>query len=204
MTPRAGAAHRRVPALDDRRRDRDERPTAMRARGRAIVRRQGRVPRLATPCGGDGSRVGPDLTRIGLVRRAASSSASLLEPEAEVQPENRFYKVTPKSGEAVIGPAAESRHVSRCSSSISTSGCARSRSPIFREHGFDARRCRRRATSFSTQEIADVVSYLVVAARRGRPYESTNRKSSMSWARVSVGLVAAGSAATLKSRSSAS
>ena len=42
---------------------------------------------------GRGSRVGPDLSRIGRVRRAGELERSLLEPEAEVQPENRFYKV---------------------------------------------------------------------------------------------------------------
>ena len=36
---------------------------------------------------GSGSRVGPDLTRIGLLRRASELERSLLDPTAEVQPE---------------------------------------------------------------------------------------------------------------------
>jgi cytochrome c oxidase cbb3-type subunit III len=52
---------------------------------------------------GVGSRVGPDLARVGQLRRAGELERSLLDPKAEVQPENRFYKVTPKNGEPVVG-----------------------------------------------------------------------------------------------------
>jgi putative heme-binding domain-containing protein len=52
---------------------------------------------------GAGSRVGPDLSRIGAVRRAGELERSILDPSAEVQPENRFYKVTPKNGKPIKG-----------------------------------------------------------------------------------------------------
>src|SRR5690606_22102365 len=52
---------------------------------------------------GRGSRLGPDLSQIGAVRRAVEIERSLLDPQAEVQPQNRFYRVTPKGGEPITG-----------------------------------------------------------------------------------------------------
>ncbi len=52
---------------------------------------------------GQGSRVGPDLSTIGLLRRAAELEQSLLDPAAEVQPTNRFYSVTPADGVPIAG-----------------------------------------------------------------------------------------------------
>jgi putative heme-binding domain-containing protein len=52
---------------------------------------------------GEGSRVGPDLSRIGLLRTADQLGASLLEPDREVQPNNRWYGVTDRDGEHIKG-----------------------------------------------------------------------------------------------------
>jgi putative heme-binding domain-containing protein len=52
---------------------------------------------------GAGSRLGPELTDIGTVRRAAELKTSILEPDAEVLPQNRFYQVTLKDGTKVTG-----------------------------------------------------------------------------------------------------
>jgi mono/diheme cytochrome c family protein len=67
------------------------------ARGREIFSGDGKCldcHRVA----GRGSRLGPDLSRIGLDRRAAELESSLLDPEAEVQPTNRFYTAPPTQG----------------------------------------------------------------------------------------------------------
>ena len=108
---------------------------------------------------GEGSRVGPDLTRIGLVRRTGELERSLLEPEAEVQPENRFYKVTPKSGAAVVG-----RLLNRDTYTVQLIDLdERLRSfkiADLREHGFGDTPMPPARDKLSTQEIADVVSYL--------------------------------------------
>jgi cytochrome c oxidase cbb3-type subunit III len=53
--------------------------------------------------GGSGSRTGPDLSDIGSQRRAAEIEQSLLDPDAEVLPQNRYYRVTTKSGETITG-----------------------------------------------------------------------------------------------------
>jgi putative heme-binding domain-containing protein len=52
---------------------------------------------------GNGSRLGPDLTEIGLVRRTAQLEESLVDPNAEILPENRTIHVVTKSGEQITG-----------------------------------------------------------------------------------------------------
>jgi putative heme-binding domain-containing protein len=108
---------------------------------------------------GSGSRVGPDLTRIGLLRRAGELERSMLDPAAEVQPENRFYKVTPKNGEPVAG-----RLLNRDTFTvqlIDTDERLRLfRIADLRDHGFDETPMPSARDQLSAQEIADVVSYL--------------------------------------------
>lgn len=52
---------------------------------------------------GEGSRRGPDLSRIGLLRTSDHLATSLLDPDSEVQPNNRSYSVTLQDGERVDG-----------------------------------------------------------------------------------------------------
>ncbi|MEN9704175.1 MAG: hypothetical protein RLZZ393_54 [Pseudomonadota bacterium] len=52
---------------------------------------------------GEGARLGPDLSRIGLLRTSDQLVLSLLEPDREVQPANRWYAVTTRSGERARG-----------------------------------------------------------------------------------------------------
>jgi putative heme-binding domain-containing protein len=52
---------------------------------------------------GVGSRVGPDLSDIGALRRVAEIEVSILDPNAEVLPQNRYYRVITKSGETITG-----------------------------------------------------------------------------------------------------
>jgi putative heme-binding domain-containing protein len=115
---------------------------------------------------GEGSRVGPDLTRIGSLRRAGELERSLLEPKAEVQAENRFYRVLPKSGQPVVG-----RLLNRDSFTVQLLDLdERLRSftlADLREHGFEDTPMPSAREKLSTQEIADVVSYL--ATLRGEP-----------------------------------
>jgi putative heme-binding domain-containing protein len=108
---------------------------------------------------GAGSRVGPDLTSIGLVRRAGEIERSLLDPKAEVQPENRFYKVSPKGGKPIVG-----RLLNRDSYTVQLMDLdERLRSfniADLADHGFDDTPMPPARDKLSTQEIADVVSYL--------------------------------------------
>jgi cytochrome c oxidase cbb3-type subunit III len=52
---------------------------------------------------GVGSRVGPDLSDVGVMRRVAEIERALVDPNAEVLPQNRYYRVTTKSGETITG-----------------------------------------------------------------------------------------------------
>ncbi|MES2626526.1 MAG: c-type cytochrome [Pseudomonadota bacterium] len=51
----------------------------------------------------EGSRLGPELDGIGLLRTSDELAASLLEPGEKVQPNHRFYSVTTKDGREVTG-----------------------------------------------------------------------------------------------------
>ncbi len=50
-----------------------------------------------------GSRVGPDLTEIGSVRRLAELERSILEPGAEIFPQNRFVRVVTRDDVEITG-----------------------------------------------------------------------------------------------------
>jgi len=50
-----------------------------------------------------GSRVGPNLTEIGSVRRTVELQRSLLDPDAEVLPSSRFIRIVTQDGVTVIG-----------------------------------------------------------------------------------------------------
>ncbi len=127
-------------------------------RGRALFEGKGEC-RDCHAVRGEGSRVGPDLTRIGLVRRSGELERSLLEPQDEVQPENRFYKVSPKGGSPVVG-----RLLNRDTYTVQLIDLdERLRSfniADLREHGFDDTPMPPAREKLSTQEIADIVSYL--------------------------------------------
>jgi quinoprotein glucose dehydrogenase len=52
---------------------------------------------------GAGSRLGPDLTDVGTTRRPEQIHASLLDPNAEILPENRRYRVVTREGITITG-----------------------------------------------------------------------------------------------------
>ena len=53
--------------------------------------------------GETGSRVGPDLTDIGRFRRSVELERAILEPAADIAPQNRYVKVMTKDGRTVNG-----------------------------------------------------------------------------------------------------
>ena len=50
-----------------------------------------------------GSRIGPDLTDIGAIRTVEQIQTSLVDPDAEILPENRFYRVVTRDGATITG-----------------------------------------------------------------------------------------------------
>ena len=127
-------------------------------RGRALFENKGECLDCHA-VNGQGSRVGPDLTRIGVLRRAGEIERSLLDPKAEVQAENRFYKVSPKNGQPVVG-----RLLNRDTFTVQLIDLdERLRSfqiADLREHGFDDTPMPPARDKLSTPEVADVVTYL--------------------------------------------
>ena len=109
---------------------------------------------------GWGSRYGPDLSRIGLARRATELEQSLVDPEAEVQPTGRFYSVTTADGEEVEGRLLN--HDTFTVQLLDSDEHLRSfRKADLREHGFIDTPMPSYGEELDAQEIADVVSYLV-------------------------------------------
>jgi cytochrome c oxidase cbb3-type subunit III len=52
---------------------------------------------------GNGARIGPELTDIGTLRRAAELERSILDPDAEVLPQYRFMRVVTRDGTTING-----------------------------------------------------------------------------------------------------
>jgi putative heme-binding domain-containing protein len=72
------------------------------ARGRALFEGKGQCL-TCHQVRGKGSQLGPDLTDVGRMRRVAELERALLDPEKEVQPQNRTVKVVARDGSTVTG-----------------------------------------------------------------------------------------------------
>ncbi len=134
------------------------------ARGQAIV--EGKGGCLACHrVNGVGSGVGPELSRIGAVRGAFEVEQSLLDPNADVQPTNRFYRVVMRDGTTVTGRLLT--HDTFTIQMLDMNERLRSfnKSDV-REHGFTGSPMPSYRERLTAQELADVVSYLV--SLRGR------------------------------------
>ena len=136
------------------------------ARGRGIVEGKGGCLSCHT-IGVNGLHAGPALSDIGAVRRSADLMTSLVNPSAEVRPENRSIRVVTKDGRTVSGRFlnqdtfsiqlidATDKMLSIDKSTVRESTIlTASPMPSFKE-------------KLSPQELADVVSYL--ATLKGRP-----------------------------------
>jgi putative heme-binding domain-containing protein len=72
------------------------------ARGQALVEGKGNClscHRIQA----NGSRTGPDLTDVGQFRRRVEIEKAILDPSAEIRPENRSYKVVTRDGTTIVG-----------------------------------------------------------------------------------------------------
>lgn len=75
---------------------------AREAAGAAIVTGKGKCL-TCHRIGPAGSRLAPDLTDIGAIRTPEQIEASLRSPDAEILPENRFYRVVTREGATITG-----------------------------------------------------------------------------------------------------
>jgi putative heme-binding domain-containing protein len=116
---------------------------------------------------GSGSRTGPTLTEIGSFRPSAELQRSLLDPDAEIRPENRTVRFTTADGATITGrllnqdtftlqviDPKEQLQLLEKSRLRDVAVLKVSPMPSYRD-------------KLTAQELADVVSYL--ASLRGRP-----------------------------------
>ena len=118
---------------------------------------------------GNGSRLGPDLTNIGQLRRAADLERSLLDPDAEVLGNNRFYRVTTKDGVATTGRLLnlDTFTVQLLDSKEQLRSFVKS---DVRDHGFvEKSTMPSYRENLGAQELADLVSYLVSLKGKATP-----------------------------------
>lgn len=109
---------------------------------------------------GEGSPLGPDLSRIGQVRSASELTVELRNPNAVIQPNQRQYEVRTNSGEYVAGRLMNQDIFSV--QMLDASGRLRSfNKSDLREHGFTGSPMGALAQDdWSDQDVADLVAYL--------------------------------------------
>jgi putative heme-binding domain-containing protein len=108
---------------------------------------------------GLGSRIGPDLSSVGATRNAAELQRALIDPNADVQPQNRFYRVTTKSGTTVEGRLLG--HDTFTVQLLDNKEQLRSFSKAdLRDASFIPSPMPSYRATLTPQELADVVSYL--------------------------------------------
>lgn len=72
------------------------------ARGKAVFEGKGQCANCHR-INGNGSRTGPDLTDIGNLRKPGQIEQSILDPDAEIDRQNRTYRVITRTGETITG-----------------------------------------------------------------------------------------------------
>ena len=115
---------------------------------------------------GVGSRLGPDLSNIGQLRKAEELEASVVDPGKEILHTNRTYRVVTKAGATVTGRLLNLDSFSV--QMLDTKEQLRSfEKANLRDFGFvDASPMPSYKDKLTTQELADVVSYLVSLKER--------------------------------------
>ena len=129
------------------------------ARGKAVFEGKGGCAQCHR-VGASGSRVGPDLSDIGALRRTVEIERSLLEPNEEILPQNRSYRAVTKQGETITGRLlnVDTFTVQILDSRERLVSLQRS---DLRESGFlDSSPMPSVRDKLSSQELADVVAYL--------------------------------------------
>ena len=129
------------------------------ARGRTLFEGKGKCS-TCHRVEGTGGRLGPELSRIGQVRRAVELEQSILEPGAEVLPANRFYRVVTRDGATVTGRLLN--HDTFSVQLIDSSEQLRSFVKAdLKEQGFVPTPMPAAKGTLTPQEVSDLVGYLV-------------------------------------------
>jgi putative heme-binding domain-containing protein len=108
---------------------------------------------------GIGGRKAPDLGNVGQARRTPELERALLEPQADVQPNHRYYRVVMNDGTAVTGwlLGFDTFNIRLMDGKEQLRSFVKS---DLRSHGFIESPMPSYKSTLSAQELADVVSYL--------------------------------------------
>ena len=136
------------------------------AKGRALVEGKGQCLTCHS-IGVNGLHVGPALSEIGAVRRGADLMRSLVDPSAEVRPENRSIRLVLRDGRTLNGRFLNQdtfsiQFIDASDKMVSVDKSAERESTLLTTSPMPSFK-----DKLSTQELADVVSYL--ASLKGRP-----------------------------------
>ena len=108
-----------------------------------------------------GSRVGPDLSDIGAIRRSGELERSILEPDAEVLPQNRYVRVVTRDGAKATGRLLNQDAFTVQLLDTNERLMSFVRSNIAEYVFVDKSPMPSYRGKLSAQEVSDVVSYLV-------------------------------------------
>jgi putative heme-binding domain-containing protein len=128
------------------------------ARGKAVFSGKGNC----TSChsiAGVGARKAPDLANVGQARRAPELERALLDPQADIQPNHRYYRVVLNDGTTVTGwlLGYDTFNIRLLDGKEQLRSFVKS---DLRSHGFIESPMPSYKSTLTPQEIADVVSYL--------------------------------------------
>ena len=131
------------------------------ARGKAIVEGKGQCLQCHR-IGANGSVTGPDLTGIGAMRRATDLERSLVDPDAEIRPDNLTVRAVAKNGEQISG-----RLMNMDTYSLLILDAGSSKLRTLKKDGLREYEVMKKSPmpgyrdKLNAQEISDVVTYLV-------------------------------------------
>jgi putative heme-binding domain-containing protein len=107
-----------------------------------------------------GSRLGPDLTDIGANRTVEQIQTSLVDPDVEILPENRTYRVVTRDGASMTGRLLNHDTYQVLMRDQKDQLRSFNKAEL-REHGFvPASPMPSYRSTLSSEELADVVAYL--------------------------------------------
>jgi putative heme-binding domain-containing protein len=137
-------------------------------RGRTIVAGKGQCLNCHR-INGNGSRVGPDLSDVGTYRRAGELEQSLVDPDSDIAPANRFFRVVMKNGTTFTGKLLNQDTFTIQFMNSKEQLVSLQKSDL-REYSFVSKSSMPSyKDKLSSQELADVVSFLVSLKGVDRP-----------------------------------
>jgi putative heme-binding domain-containing protein len=136
-------------------------------RGKTLFEGKGQCGTCHRVDGAGGGR-GPDLSRIGQIRRSSELEQSLVDPDAEVLPNNRSVRVVTRDGATVEGLLLN--HDTFTVQLLDSSGALRSFTKVdLKSQTFVGSPMPPAKGLLSPQDVTDVVSYLVSLKGRATP-----------------------------------